>query len=294
MPGSAQIRQLRRRIKSVRNTQQITSAMEKIAASRIVRAQRRVGAARPYAEQITTIIKGLAATNSAEDHPLLATWDDATTAAVILVTSDRGLAGAYNANATARADRLIEGFEERGLDVDLYVVGSKAEDYYKFRGRELMQVWEDVADQPAYTDAGTVADVVIPRFSNAEYAEVHIVYTDFQSALTQVATSMKLLPVDPDEFRGGEAIPAEFVFEPDPDEILSLLIPRYIEAKIFHALLESAASEHASRQRAMKAATDNADDVINTLSRDMNQARQEQVTTELSEIVGGAAALAES
>ena len=293
MAGSAQIRQLRRRIRSVKNTQKITSAMEKIAASRIVRAQRRVAEARPYAEQITTIIKGLSTSNSAAGHPLLSTWEGVNRVAFVILTSDRGLAGAYNANILKRADRQIADLEDQGMDVDLYLVGRKSDQHYKFRGRTAVAVWEGVSDQPAYTDAQAVAEQVITRFSNKEYAAVYLVYTDFQSALIQVPTSMQLLPVEESEFDGGAQIPAEFDFEPNPEDILNLLIPRYVEAKVFHGMLESAASEHASRQRAMKSATDNADDVVNTLSRDMNQARQDQVTTELTEIVGGAAALSD-
>ena len=293
MAGSAQIRQLRRRIRSVENTQKITSAMEKIAASRIVRAQRRVAEARPYAEQITTIIKGLSTSNSAAGHPLLSTWEGVNRVAFVILTSDRGLAGAYNANVLKRADRQIEQLEDRGMTVDLYLVGRKSDQHYKFRGRSAVRVWEGVSDQPNFTDAQSVAEQIISRYAEADYAAVHLVYTDFQSALTQVPTSMQLLPVDAGEFEGGDGIPAEFDFEPNPEDILNLLIPRYVEAKVFHGMLESAASEHASRQRAMKAATDNADDVVNTLSRDMNQARQDQVTTELTEIVGGASALSE-
>ncbi len=293
MAGSGQIRQLRRRIKTVKSTQKITRAMEMIAASRILKAQRRVAEARPYAEQITTIIKGLAASNSTSQHPLLTTWEGVDQIGVIVLTSDRGLAGAYNANVLKRADRLIDHLEDAGKGVDLYLIGSKAEQHYNFRGRPITDFWSGVSDQPQYKDAAAVAAAVISRFSAGDYAEVHLVYTDFQSALNQVPTQIKLLPVDEGEFEGGEEIPAEFVFEPSPEDILDLLIPRYVEAKIYAGMLESAASEHASRQRAMKSATDNAEDVINKVTREMNQARQEQVTTELTEIVGGATALAD-
>lgn len=293
MAGSGQIRQLRRRIKSVKSTQKITRAMEMIAASRILKAQRRVAEARPYAEQITTIIKGLAASNSTSEHPLLTTWENVNDIGVIILTSDRGLAGAYNANVLKRADVLITQLEDAGRNVDMYLVGGKAEQHYKFRGRAITELWTGVSDQPEYIDSQQVANEVITKFSAGEYAEIHLVYTDFQSALAQVPTQIKLLPVDAGEFEGGDEIPAEFVFEPGPEDILDLLIPRYVEAKIYAGMLESAASEHASRQRAMKAATDNADDVINKVTREMNQARQEQVTTELTEIVGGAAALSD-
>ncbi len=291
MPGSGEIRLLRRRIKSVKSTQKITRAMEMIAASRIMKAQRRVNEARPYAEQITTIIKGLAASNEAKDHPLLARHDDVDRVAVVVLTSDRGLAGAYNANVLKRAERLFAEEESAGRTVDLYQVGKKGLGYFAFRGRRAVQSWQGMSDQPTYTDAKDVADIVMTGFAEGRYTRVWLVYTDFRSSLTQVPTRMKLLPVEVEEFEGGQELPPEFQFEPGPDEILSLLIPRYVEAKVFAALLESAASEHASRQRAMKSATDNAADVIENLSREMNSARQAQVTSEISEIVGGAEAL---
>lgn len=293
MAGSGQIRILRRRIKSVKNTQKITRAMEMIAASRIMKAQRRVNEARPYAEQITTIIKGLAASNSARDHPLLTDFPDAHTTAVVVVTSDRGLAGAYNTNVLKRADAIIDRAEGDGRDVDLFLVGDKAEQYYRFLGREARATWDGVSDSPNFEDANAIGKAVMDAFADGEFRNVELVYTDFRSALNQVPTVMTLLPVDPAEFAGGDGLAPEIEYEPDPAEILDLLIPRYVEAKIFAGMLESAASEHASRQRAMKAATDNADDVIDTLSRTMNQARQDQVTTELTEIVGGAAALSD-
>ncbi len=293
MAGSGQIRILRRRIKSVKNTQKITRAMEMIAASRIMKAKRRVNEARPYAEQITTIIKGLAASNSAQDHPLLTDFPDASTTAVVVVTSDRGLAGAYNSNVLKRADAIIDRAEGDGRDVDLFLVGDKAEQYYRFLGREARATWDGVSDSPNFEDAHAIGQAVMDAFADGEFRDVELVYTDFQSALNQVPTVMTLLPVDPAEFAGGDGLAPEIEYEPDPAEILDLLIPRYVEAKIFAGMLESAASEHASRQRAMKAATDNADDVIDTLSRTMNQARQDQVTTELTEIVGGAEALSD-
>ncbi len=290
MPGSGEIRLLRRRIKSVKSTQKITRAMEMIAASRIMKAQRRVNEARPYAEQLTTIIKGLAATNEAQEHPLLSS-NDVDRVAVVVLTSDRGLAGAYNANVLKKAERLFAQEESQGMTVDLYQVGKKGLGYFNFRGRRAVRSWQGMSDQPTYTDAQDVAEAVMTAFGEGQYRRVHLVYTDFRSSLTQVPTAMKLLPIEVEEFAGGEEMPPEFLYEPSPDEILGLLIPRYVEAKVFAALLESAASEHASRQRAMKSATDNAADVIDNLSREMNAARQAQVTTEISEIVGGAEAL---
>jgi F-type H+-transporting ATPase subunit gamma len=290
--GSGQIRQLRRRIRSVKSTQKITRAMEMIAASRIMRAQRRVNEARPYAEQIHEVIKGLAVSNEVAGHPLLSAHASIDRVGVVVATSDRGLAGAYNANVLRVAEQVIQEEEQAGREVELYLVGRKAEGFFKYRGRRPARQWTGLSDQPAYEDAQTVADAVMVAYAEGDLDRVWLVYTDFRSALTQVPHRMQLLPVDRSEFEGGSDIPPEFMFEPDPGDILELLIPRYVEAKVFAGLLESAASEHASRQRAMKSATDNAADVVNSLSRVMNQARQDQITTEISEIVGGAEALA--
>ncbi len=291
MAGSGQIRQLRRRIKSVKSTQKITRAMEMIAASRIMKAQRRVNEARPYAEQIHEVIKGLAVSNEVAGHPLLSAHESIDAVAIVVATSDRGLAGAYNANVLKLAERVIREEEAEGRTVKLYLVGRKAEGYFKYRGRSAERIWSGVSDQPAYEDAQTVADSVMSAYSDGALDRVWLVYTDFKSSLTQTPSRMQLLPVEANEFDGGSEIPPDFMFEPDPTEILELLIPRYVEAKVFAGMLESAASEHASRQRAMKSATDNANEVINKLSRIMNAARQDQITTEISEIVGGAEAL---
>ena len=291
MPGSGQIRQLRRRIKSVQSTQKITRAMEMIAASRIMKAQRRVLQARPYAEQIHEVIKGLAVANEVREHPLLTQHPDVGRVAVLVNTSDRGLAGAYNANVLKVAEATIREEEQAGREVELYVVGRKGAGYFTYRGRRATRTWEGLTDEPTMEGATGVAQTAMERYASGELERVWLVYTDFKSALTQSPVRMELLPVKPEEFAGGEEIAPEFLFEPDPERLLDRLIPRYVEAKVFHGLLESSASEHAARQRAMKAATDNADDVKNSLSRVMNQARQDQITTELSEIVSGAEAL---
>jgi F-type H+-transporting ATPase subunit gamma len=289
--GSGQIRQLRRRIKSVRSTQKITRAMEMIAASRILKAQRRVREARPYAEQIHDIIKGLAASQEVAQHPLLRVREDVQRVAVVVLTSDRGLAGAYNANILKLGERTIRDEESQGREVDLYIVGRKGGGYFTYRGRRAVRSWEGISDEPVLDDAAGIAETLMERYGSGELDRVWLVYTDFRSSLTQVPVRMELLPVKPEEFGGGEEIAPEFLFIPDRDVILDRLIPRYVEAKMFHGLLESSASEHAARQRAMKSATDNANDVANSLSRVMNQARQDQITTEISEIVGGAEAL---
>jgi F-type H+-transporting ATPase subunit gamma len=289
--GSGQIRQLKRRIKSVQSTQKITRAMEMIAASRILKAQARVRAARPYAEGIHDIIRGLAVSNEVRAHPLLI-QRDIQNVAVVVNTSDRGLAGAYNANVLKAAERTMAEEEGKGRHVDLYVVGKKGAGYFAYRGRRAAEVWEGISDTPQSDDAGDVAETVMRRYRAGELDRVWLVYTAFQSSLTQAPVRMELLPVKPTEFEGGGThFDLEFIFEPDQASLLDSLIPRYVESKVFHGLLESSASEHASRQRAMKAATDNAKEVAGNLSRIMNQARQEQITTEISEIVGGAEAL---
>ncbi len=291
MPGRGQIRQLERRIDSVQNTKQITRAFEMIAASRIRTAERRVEQAGPYAQQITEVIRGLAASNAVHDHPLLAPHDEVTTTGVVAITSDRGLCGAYNSNLLDVADRTIREEQQAGRDVLLYQVGSQGRDYFAYRGREPVAYWDGISDQPRYEEARQVATRFMDDYREETLDRVWVVYTDYQTALRQVPTRQLVLPVDPAELAGGEEIPPEFMFEPDPEEILQLLIPRYVEAKVFSALLESSASEHASRQQAMKSATENAEEVVEDLSREMNAARQEQITTEISEITGAAEAL---
>ena len=290
MAGSGQIRQLRRRIKSVKSTQKITRAMEMIAASRILKAQRRVLAARPYAEQIREVIAGLAVDNEVSQHPLLRVRD-VNNVAVVVCTSDRGLAGAYNANVLKVAERTIREEEGRGRTITLYVVGRKGAAYFSYRGRRAERAWSGISDSPDIDSASGVAQAVMDRYASEEFDRVWLVYTDFKSSFVQAPTRMELLPVKPEEFDGGRRLRPEVIFEPSGAGLLERLIPRYVEAKIYHGLLESSASEHASRQRAMKSATENASDVAASLSRVMNQARQDQITTEISEIVGGAEAL---
>ncbi len=292
MPGTAELRTLRRRIRSVQNTQKITSAMELIAASRIARARRAVEQARPYAEGITQVIRDLATATDLSDHPLLVSRDPVETVGVIVVTSDQGLAGAYNTNALRRAERLMAELRGDGHDVALYQIGRKGETYFRFRGEEFTDTWSGVSDKPSYDDAVDIGERVMEDYREERIDELHLVYTDFRSTLTQVPTAVRLLPIDPRGLAGGQAYPPQFMFEPAPDEILERLLPRYIEHRIYAGLLESAASEHASRQRAMKAASDNAEEIVGDLTREANRARQAAITTEINEIVGGAEALA--
>jgi len=291
-----QLRAIKRRISSVKSTQKITSAMELIASSRVVRAQQRVEAARPYAEEMRRLMTSVAAKAGRVDHPMLKTRDEATTVATIVVTSDRGLAGAYNSNVLRFAERDMEA---HGKNHRLYLVGKKAITYFKFRGYEFDEAntWQGVSDRPGIEDGRTVAQAVTKAFLGGEADQVRLIYTEYQSALTQRPTVTQLLPLpkeDLDEMaeesKGREPSPS-YEFEPDPEEILGLLVPRYVEGNILQGLLEAAASEHAARRRAMKAATDNASDLIEDLTRGYNQARQAEITTEIMEVIGGAEAL---
>jgi F-type H+-transporting ATPase subunit gamma len=293
MAGAGDLRILRRRIRSVKSTQKITRAMELIAASRIARARRAVEAARPYAEMVTQVIRDLATEASLRDHPLLAAREQVDAVGVLVITSDRGLAGAYNTNVIRRAERLVNSEREAGREVRLYAVGRKAEVYFRYRGINPEQVWTGVSDKPGYADAQSVGRKVTEDYVAGRIDRVWLAYTDFRSALTQVASTARLLPIDRAQLEGGQAFPPQFMFEPEPGAILDLLIPKYIEQRVFAGLLEGAASEHASRQRAMKAATDNAGDIIDALTRQANRARQAAITTEISEIVGGAEALSQ-
>ena len=291
MPGAGELRVLRRRIRSVKSTQKITKAMELIAASRINRARRAVEAARPYATQVTALIRDLSASTEVQDHPLLAPHDEIKRVALVVVTSDRGLAGAYNTNVLRRAERVAKEEREAGREVTIYALGRKADMYFRYRQADIAKTWTGISDQPRYAAAQEVGQEVMEAYRNGDLDRVWLVYTDFKSAMTQVSAVAQMLPVDTEQFKGGQEFPPQFEFEPSPDEILSMLIPRYVEHRIYAGLLEGAASEHASRQRAMKAATDNAGDIIEDLTREANRARQAAITTEISEIVGGAEAL---
>ena len=294
---AAQIRVLRRRIRSVSSTKKITRAMELIAASRIVKAQQRVQESRPYAEEITRVVTAMASA-SGLDSPLTTERPNASRAALLVITSDRGLAGAYNSSALKTAESLIATLREEGKETDVYAIGRKAVGYFTFRSRPPVASYTGFSEQPTYADAKNAADVLIANFiaeqgSENAVDEIHLVYTEFVSALTQRPHAVRVLPLvieETDEERP-ENLPS-FEFEPSADAVLEPLLPRYVEARLYAALLQSAASESASRRRAMKAATDNADDLIKSLTRAMNSARQAEITQEISEIVGGADALA--
>src|SRR5438067_4341427 len=291
--ASGQERVLRRRIKSVQSTKKITRAMELIAASRIVKAQQRVAAARPYSEQITEVIRQLAASGPGLEHPLLQPRDEVKNVGFIAVTADRGLAGAYNASIIRTVERAVAERRAQGADYTLVVAGKKAESYFRWRGYNLAYAGTGFSEQPHYQHAKDLADVVIEQYQEGGIDEVQLVYTRFLSMGTQRVVSRKLLPLDTGAIaeRSEEGPTAAYEFEPEPGEILERLLPQYVEARVFAALLEAAASEQAARQRAMKAATDNAEDLIKNLSVDANKLPQAGITTEIMEIVGGAEAL---
>jgi F-type H+-transporting ATPase subunit gamma len=288
----ARLRLLRRRIRGVQSTKKITSAMELIAASQIRRAQQRVEQARAYAEQITQAVQDVTSNADTLDHPLLERREDRGAAAVLVVSSDRGLAGAYNANVLRMTEELIQTLRSEGKEAKLYVTGRKGQSYFRFRQRSVERVWTGFSERPRYDDAKEIADTMIEAFVNREVDEIHGVFTDFISGLTQRATAKRFVPLVVEEVeeesRGAEPL---YLFEPSAEEILERLIPRYVETRVFAALLEAAASEHAARRRAMSAATENAEDLIKTLTREANQVRQTEITTEIMEIVGAAEAL---
>jgi len=289
----AQLRAIRRQIRSVQSTKKITRAMELIAASQIRRAQERVRQARPYAEQITRAIGDITGQAEGLEHPLLEVRPRPKSAAVFVVTSDRGLAGAYNANVLRRTGELLQALGDEGRDARLYVTGKKGLAYYRFREREVERQWQGFSERPSYEHAKEIADTLIEAFVSQEVDEIYGVFTDYVSAMTQRAEARRFIPMVVEEVEIEEEGPYPlYLFEPRPAEILDAMLPRYVEMRVFAAMLESAASEHAARQRAMKSATDNADELIKSYTRVANQARQAEITTEISEIVGGAEALA--
>ena len=285
---------LRRRIKSVQTTKKITKAMELIAASRIVKSQQRVLAARPYADQITEVIRNLAAAGAGGGAALLAPREQVDTVVTVVIGGDRGLCGGYNTNAIRMAERNQLAQRREGKSTRIITVGRKIESYFRFRGFDIDASFSGFLDEPHYENARDIADAVVPKFEDGTYDRVDIVYTQFLSAGTQKVVTRQFLPLDTssivdDADAGGPA--ADYEFEPGPDAILDRLLPRYAEARLFSALLEGAASFFAAQQRAMKSATDNAEELIIKLSREMNRVRQDAITTEIMEIVGGAEAL---
>jgi F-type H+-transporting ATPase subunit gamma len=285
-------------MRSVKATKKITKAMELISASRIVKAQQRVAASTPYANELTRAVSAVA-TYSSTNHPLTTASENPKRAAILIISGDRGMAGAYSNNAIKEGEQLAALIRSRGLEVASYLVGRKAVNYYRFRNRAIAGSWSGFSDTPTYEDAKSVADALIQAFlADAQVEkngvdEIHIVFTEFKSMLTQNALAKRMLPlevVESDAPVTSSLLPM-YEFEPNAEVVLNSLLPRYIEARIFNAMLQSAASEHAARRRAMKSATDNADELIKSLTRLANAARQAEITQEISEIVGGADAL---
>ncbi|MFI7051127.1 F0F1 ATP synthase subunit gamma [Streptosporangium canum] len=292
----AQLRLLRRRIKSVRSTAKITRAQELIASSRIVKAQQRMQAAVPYEREITRAVTGVVSNTSSVDHPLTVAKERPSKAAVLIVTSDRGFCGGFNANILREAEALGSLLRGKGIEPVPFVVGRKGITWHTFRGREMGGQWDGFSDSPSYSNAKEIADTLIQTFSAEDGVdEIHIVSTEFVSMLTQEVTVKRILPLEVEETSEKPDAPLPyFEFEPSAGAVLDSLLPRYVESRIFSALLQSAASEHASRRRAMKSATDNANELIRVFTMQMNQARQAEITQEISEIVGGANALADA
>jgi F-type H+-transporting ATPase subunit gamma len=278
-------------MRSVKATKKITKAMELISASRIIKAQQRVNASSPYANELTEAVRAVA-TFSQVDHPLTTASVSPRRAAVLIIAADRGMAGAYSNAAIKEGDTVIAALKARGITADAYLVGRKALNYYKFRNRAIAGSWTGFSDNPQFKNAREVSAALIEAFTTAaERAdEFHIIYTEFKSMITQTPVTGQVLPLETSE--RPEGLLPQYEFEPDATQVLNALLPRYVEARVFNAMLQSAASEHAARRRAMKSATDNADELIKSLTRLANAARQAEITQEISEIVGGADALA--
>lgn len=292
--ASAQLRDTRRRIRSVEAIKKITRAMELIAASRIPKAQARVEGSKPYTAKLIEVIENVGATGDRADH-LLLEQREVGTVGVLVVASDRGLAGAYASNIIRMAELRIRALSRQGTDVLIYSVGKKAQGYFRYRGYRIERSFLGVTDTPGYGDARAIANTVMASYADRRIDALETFFTRFQSALTQVPTSLELLPITPPELGEEERRTlVSYEFEPSPGEILDRLLPRYVEAVIFNLLLEASASEHSARRRAMKAATDNAEELIRTLTVQANRARQAEITTAITEIVGGAEALAEA
>jgi F-type H+-transporting ATPase subunit gamma len=294
----AQMRVYRQRIRTVQSTKKITRAMELIAASRVVKARQRVTESTPYSRALTRAVSAVATWSNVE-HPLTTEHAEVRRAAMVVITSDRGLAGAYSSAVLKESERLAEKLRAEAKEVIPYLVGRKAVGFYKFRRRDYAKDWEGFSDRPTFEIAREIGqritDDFIKDYDSGGVDEVHVVFTRFVSMVTQDPDVIRLLPLEVVE--GGDSPEADEVlplyeFEPSAEEVLDALLPKYVTSRLFAALLQSAASELAARQRAMKSATDNAEELIRKLTRLANQSRQAEITQEISEIVGGVEALA--
>jgi F-type H+-transporting ATPase subunit gamma len=303
---AATLRELRGRIRSAGSIKKITKAQEMIATSRIGKAQARLQSARPYAFQITAMLTTLSA-EAALDHPLLVEREDPKRAGVLVVSSDRGLCGAYNSSVFRRSEELFSLLREEGKTPVLYTVGRKAQNYFKFRNWDITESWAGFSEQPQYENAAEIATTLVDTFMKGAgddedqrsdddqgVDELHIVYSEFKSMMSQTAVAHRIAPLVVEYVEEEEELHTLYSFEPDATTLFDALLPRYLTTRVYAALLEAAASELASRQRAMKSATDNADDLIKELTLMANRERQAQITQEISEIVGGANALADA
>ena len=295
---AAQLRVVRRRISSVQSIAKITRAQELIASSRIVRAQQQMRAAEPYSRELTRAVEAVISRSSTIDHPFTKEPENPRRAAVLILTSDQGFAGAYNANVLRESARLRQTLNERGVEPVLYVSGRKGVGWHRFRELELAGSWTNFSAAPRYANAQEISNQLLEAFNADEGGvdEIHLVSTEFISMLTQRPVARRLLPLEieeTDEPSPSGPLP-QYEFEPGPEEVLDALMPQFVASRIFYAMLEAAAAELASRRRAMKAATDNASDLLETLTREANNARQAEITQEISEIVGGANALADA
>ena len=302
----AQLRELRQRIRSTNGLKKIFKAQEVIATTRISRAQARVDASRPYAVEITNVLSALAGASANLDHPLLVEREQPKRAGVLVVTSDRGLCGGYNANVLRAAEELQSLLRSQGKEPVPYLIGRKAVSYYTFRQRAFAESWTGFSEMPHYENAVAAGEALVGAFlagaddtvagpgadGVAGVDELHIVYTEFRSMLSLVPVAKRVAPLEVEYEEKPTTVPPSYEFEPGAESLLAALLPKYVNTRIFAALLEAAASESAARRTAMKSATDNANDLVLTLSRQANAARQAQITQEISEIVGGANALA--
>jgi F-type H+-transporting ATPase subunit gamma len=294
----AQLRAVRRRIRSVQSTAKITRAQELIASSRIIKAQQRLHAAQPYAREITRAVEAVVSRSANVDHPLTRPVENPARGAILILTSDRGFCGGFNSNVLREGQGLRSLLESERVEPVTFVAGRKGIVWHRFRDRELAAEWSGFSDTPRQGNAAEITQALLDAYgrpaSEGGVDEIHVVYTEFVSMLTQKAVVRRLLPLrieETDEPPPGGPMPI-YEFEPSAPEVLNALLPWYVESRLFHALLESAASEIAARRRAMKSATDNANELIEQLTRDANKARQAEITQEISEIVGGANALA--
>ena len=302
---AAQVRVLRQRVKSVKSTQKITKAQEMIATSRIAKAQAKVAAAAPYSRGITDVLTALASASTL-DHPLLNEREEPKRAGILLITADRGLCGGYNSAAIKAAEELGALLRSQGKEPEMYVIGRKGLGYFTFRNRPVVQSWTGFSERPTYADAERATEALLPAFIAGSAGttedgkpgidEVHLVSTHFVSMITQRPQARRMAPMEIEyvDHDPSNEFPPLYEFEPSSDLLLDEMLPKYLKTRIYAALLDAAASESAARRAACKAATDNANDIIKSLSRQANQARQAQITQELTEIVGGADALAAS